>query len=99
MSEPTKELERIIYKGEADLMSDPVKHWMFRNVVVYKDINENVKADKKRSRDKIVGVITDTIAIGCSMAGAEDLQDYITYFLKYISMKFKEKPQLTSTLH
>ncbi|QZE15364.1 hypothetical protein K4L44_05895 [Halosquirtibacter laminarini] len=78
MSEPTKELERIIYKGEADLMSDPVKHWMFRNVVVYKDINENVKADKKRSRDKIDGVITDIIAIGCSMAGAEDLQDYIT---------------------
>ncbi|MGB0977334.1 MAG: terminase large subunit [Prolixibacteraceae bacterium] len=77
MSEPTKELERIIYKGEADLMNDPVKYWMFRNVVISKDTNDNIKVDKKKSRDKIDGVVTDIIAIGCSMATPEDQQEYI----------------------
>ncbi len=64
MSEPTKKLEAMITGKEMDLMGNPCIRWMFRNVVVYRDANDNIKLDKKRSIEKIDGVVATVNAIG-----------------------------------
>ena len=68
MSEPTKELERLVTAGEIDLMRNPVLEWMFRNCTPYYDPNDNVKLFKGRARNKIDGVIALINAIGGYMA-------------------------------
>jgi len=64
MSEPTKELERLATGGIIDLMNNPVMRWMFRNVVIYTDPNENIKIDKSKSQFKVDGVVALAMAIG-----------------------------------
>lgn len=64
MSEPTKELEKLVTSTEIDLMDNPVLRWMFRNVVIYTDPNQNIKLDKSKSQHKIDGVVALAMAIG-----------------------------------
>lgn len=64
MSVPTKDLESRILKHSINLCGNPVIRWMFRNVVIYKDPNANIKLDKARSRNKIDGVVATVDAIG-----------------------------------
>ncbi|HNX12824.1 MAG TPA: terminase large subunit [Paludibacteraceae bacterium] len=64
MSEPTKELERMVTGAEIDLMNNPVLRWMFRNVTIYTDPNNNIKLDKSKSQNKIDGVVALAMAIG-----------------------------------
>jgi phage terminase large subunit-like protein len=64
MSAPTKEFERLVMSGQPDHLNDPVLRWMLGNVQIYHDINDNIKADKKRSRDKIDGIVALVMAIG-----------------------------------
>lgn len=69
MSEPTRELERLVTSAGIDLMDDPVLRWMFRNAVAITDSNENIKLDKKKSQNKIDGLIALVNAIGGYMSG------------------------------
>lgn len=69
MSEPTRELERMVTSSEIDLMNNPVLRWMFRNAVPYTDSNDNIKLDKRRSINKIDGLIAIINAIGGYMSG------------------------------
>ncbi len=64
MSAPTRELQKLVEGAEVDLMKDPVIRWMFRNAVAYTDGNDNIKLDKKRSIQKIDGVIALIDAVG-----------------------------------
>jgi len=68
MSEPTKELERLVTAGEIDLMGNPILQWMFRNVTPYYDPNDNIKLFKGKARNKIDGVIALVNAVGGYMA-------------------------------
>lgn len=68
MSAPTKEFERLVLSSELDHLNDPVLRWMLSNVQIYQDINNNIKPDKKRSRDKIDGIVALINAIGACMA-------------------------------
>lgn len=76
MSEPTKKVEADVTAGFIDLMKNPVIRWMFRNVVVYRDANDNIKLDKKRSIEKIDGVVTMANAYGGYMSNNEDTYQY-----------------------
>ena len=68
MSEPTKELERLVTAGEIDLMGNPILQWMFRNATPYYDPNDNIKLFKGKARNKIDGVIALINAVGGYMA-------------------------------
>lgn len=68
MSAPTKEFERLVMSGEFDHLGDPVLRWMLSNVQIYQDINDNIKPDKKRSRNKIDGITALITAIGGYMS-------------------------------
>jgi len=50
-------------------MNDPILRWMFRNAVAITDQNDNIKLDKKRSQNKIDGLIALINAIGGFMSG------------------------------
>ena len=64
MSEPTKLIERIVTSSEIDFMNNPIIRWMFSNVQIISDQNENIKADKRKSREKIDGVVALANSIG-----------------------------------
>jgi phage terminase large subunit-like protein len=72
MSEPTKKVEADVTAGAVDLMRNPVLRWMFRNVAIYRDANDNIKLDKKRSAEKIDGVVAMANAYGTYMSVKED---------------------------
>lgn len=72
MSEPTKKLEAYIRERALDLMNNPVLRWMFRNVIIYKDANDNIKLDKKKSTNKIDGIVAIVDALGGMMSKEAD---------------------------
>lgn len=85
MSEPTKKVEADVTAGVIDLMNNPVIRWMFRNVVVYRDANDNIKLDKKRSIEKIDGVVTMAMAYGGYMSNVDDKTYHYTG-LKFVKL-------------
>ena len=56
-------------------MRNPVIRWMFRNVVIYRDPNDNIKLDKKRSIEKIDGCVAMAMAYGTYMSEDQGYQD------------------------
>lgn len=72
MSEPTKKVESLVVGAEVDLMGDPVIRWMFGNVVLYQDPNDNIKVHKGKSRNKIDGVVALINAVGGWMSKEAD---------------------------
>lgn len=68
MSEPAKKIEADVSSGKVDLMRNPVIRWMFSNVVIYRDANDNIKMDKKRSTEKIDGCVAMANAYGAYMS-------------------------------
>lgn len=77
MSEPTKRLEALLRGRELDLMENPVLRWMFRNVVIYRDPNDNIKLDKRKSIEKIDGVVALVDALGGMMS--EEAEKKVLY--------------------
>jgi phage terminase large subunit-like protein len=66
LSPPTKELERLIVERKV-VCPCPVFRWMLRNVVLEVDAAANIKPSKKRSREKIDGVVAAVMALFCSL--------------------------------
>ena len=64
MSVPTKWLEAEVLQGHLNFLFNPVIRWMFKNVVIYRDPNDNLKINKGKSREKVDGVVASVDAIG-----------------------------------
>jgi len=62
MSEPTKQIEKEILSGAVDIDANPITEWMYRNVVLDMDSQENVKPNKQKSANKIDGVVAQILA-------------------------------------
>lgn len=86
MSEPTKRLQSDILARKIDLMGNPVLRWMFKNVCIYEDPNENVKLDKRRSIEKIDGVVAAVNAIGGYMSEPETSNGYMTHGIRSLDI-------------
>jgi phage terminase large subunit-like protein len=86
MSAPSKEFERLIMDGKLEHFNNPVMRWMLRNVVIISDTNDNIKPDKKRSREKIDGIIAAITAIGehITLTTGEDNEIYKTHSLRFL---------------
>lgn len=67
MSEPTKEMARIVLAGRLRHASNPVLRWMADNVVVRSDPAGNIKPDKEKSKMKIDGVVALIIALSLAI--------------------------------
>ena len=62
LSPPAKWLEAAIAAGQVEIDENPVTAWMFRNVVNDRDSQDNIKPNKKRSNEKIDGVVSIILA-------------------------------------
>lgn len=63
MSFPTKELLRIVLDEKLAHGGHPVMRWMADNMVVTMDPAGNIKPDKKKSREKIDGIVALIMAL------------------------------------
>jgi phage terminase large subunit-like protein len=63
MASPTKELLRLALEGKLHHGMQPVLRWMADNMVVTQDPAGNVKPDKKKSREKIDGMVALIMAL------------------------------------
>lgn len=67
MSAPTKELEKLVVSGELRHDGNPVLRWMASNILIEQDPAANIKINKKKSREKVDGMVALVMAIGGSM--------------------------------
>ena len=68
LSPPTKKLEEFILTKQIAHDGNPVLRWNLGNISCALDDNNNYKLSKKKSRDKIDGIIATVMAIGRWMA-------------------------------
>jgi phage terminase large subunit-like protein len=78
LSAPTKELMRLVNGRLLRHGHHPVLRWMVSNVVPLFDAEENVKPDKKRSKEKIDGVVAACNALKV-MSEAQGSGDFAIY--------------------
>jgi len=67
MAAPTKEAERLIVEGNVAHADNPVLRWMANNLAVETDPAGNWKPSKKKSTEKIDGMVAWIMALGLSM--------------------------------
>lgn len=79
MTAPTKELLRLLVAGELAVVKNPVLDWMASNLATEEDAAGNLKPSKKRSTEKIDGVVAAIMAIGRLIA--VESQDAEVFFL------------------
>lgn len=72
MSTPTKELERLALTGELEHFGNPVLRWQIASVAISTDPAGNIKVDKRKSSQKIDGVVSSIMAIGQMMTEASN---------------------------
>lgn len=63
-SEPTKELEKLVMAGKVAHGGNPVLRWMASHVMVESDPAGNLKPSKKKSTERIDGIVAACMAIG-----------------------------------
>ena len=63
MSPPMKELYKLLLEGKFIHGSNPVLRWMAGNVVAEIDAAENIKPSKKKSTEKIDGIVAWIMAL------------------------------------
>ena len=67
MSEPTKQLMRLVLSGELAHGGHPVLRWCMDNVVVRSDPAGNIKMDKARAVERIDGSVALVMALDRAM--------------------------------
>jgi phage terminase large subunit-like protein len=72
MGEPSKKLETLVFAGQLDHGGHPVLRWMAGNVAVRFDENLNFMPAKKRSAEKIDGIVATVMGIGAAIATQEE---------------------------
>jgi phage terminase large subunit-like protein len=64
MSAPTKRLEQLVLSSELAHGGHPVLRWMANNVSLETDAADNGKPSKKKSRERIDGIVGTIMALG-----------------------------------
>ncbi|MGD9276348.1 MAG: terminase large subunit [Candidatus Pacearchaeota archaeon] len=78
MSAPTKQLEALILQKKIHHGDNPVLRWMFDNIMLRNDANENIKPDKEKSKEKIDGIIALILAVSRAMVNEDSHSVYET---------------------
>jgi phage terminase large subunit-like protein len=72
LSEPAKELERLVVSSAIKHGGHPVLRWNVGNVALRRDPNENIAPDKSKSTERIDGVVASIMALSRAMVATED---------------------------
>jgi phage terminase large subunit-like protein len=70
LSEPSKELEKLVVAGRLRHGGNPVLRWMANNVAIREDASGNIRPDKDRSSERIDGIVSTIMALS---RGIQDL--------------------------
>lgn len=70
MSEPTKEMSRLIKAKKFRHGANPVLRWMADNMVIRTDPAGNIKPDKEKSKKKIDGIVALIMALALAIRNA-----------------------------
>lgn len=68
ISAATKEYEKLVLAGQMRHPDNPVYNWMMNNVAVETDASGNLKPSKRRSSEKIDGVVATILALARSIS-------------------------------
>lgn len=68
LSDPTKELERLVVSKQIEHGGNPILTWMAGNVTTREDENGNIRPDKAKSTGRIDGIVALIMALRCSLA-------------------------------
>jgi phage terminase large subunit-like protein len=71
LSRPSKEFYRLILDGKLRHGGNPVLRWMVENVHIETDAAANIKPSKKKSKDKIDGVVAAVMALDLAIVQAD----------------------------
>ena len=71
MAAPAKQFEELVLKKNLRHGAHPILRWMARNVAAAEDPAGNKKPDKKRSREKIDGIVAGIMALGRATANLQ----------------------------
>jgi len=66
-SAPSKEFEALLLQRLLSHDRNPIARWMAANVSLEFDVNENFRPSKKKSAEKIDGIVMSVMALGLSM--------------------------------
>lgn len=83
MTAPTKELLALVASGRIAHGGNPVLRWMAGNLAVESDAADNKKPSKKRSSDRIDGMVAVTMGLGRAMVRPEGGSVYDTQPLEW----------------
>lgn len=72
MSEPSKELEKLIVAGKVRHRGNPCMRWMVGNAAAELDPAGNIKPSKAKSTERIDGVVAAVMALGRALVTRED---------------------------
>lgn len=72
MSNATKMLERLVRQALMDHGNHPILRWMADNVTIMRDSNGNIKPDRKRSTQKIDGIVALVIALALTDMASDE---------------------------
>ncbi len=72
MSGPTKEMEKLVLSKMLDHGGHPVLRWMMSHAVVETDAAENIKLSKKKSTERIDGLIATVMGLGRAIVQTTD---------------------------
>lgn len=72
LSEPAKKLEALIKAGLLSHGGNPILRWNANNVTVRTDGNENIVPDKKKSTERIDGIMAIVIAMSRALVHQDD---------------------------
>ncbi len=84
MSAPTKELEKLVISGKLRHGGNPVLRWMVSHVSVETDAAGNLKPSKKKSTDRIDGIVAAIMALGRASLVDENTSIYETRGLFFV---------------
>lgn len=74
-----KEFDRAYLSGCLIHGGNPVLQWNAANLVVRRDTNTNMAPDKKRSADKIDGIVSVVMALGVSLTAEPDKEPQLFF--------------------
>jgi phage terminase large subunit-like protein len=78
MANPTKEFDRLIVDGKIQHGNNPVLAWMAGNASVEIDAHENMKPSKKKSTERIDGIVAAVMAVGRAATNQQQQWYYAT---------------------
>ncbi len=72
MAAPSKEFEALVLGGKIRHRANPVLRWMASNVAIESDAAANIKPSKKRSKERIDGIVATIMALGRATVSTGD---------------------------